>query len=411
MLGSNRAVFARTLLRGHSGEDVRQLQELLRRADFHPSPSDGNFGAATHDAVVAFQRSLGLNHDGAVGPLTIAAITAAVTKKDAPTHDTATGLSLHIGLNRVDSNAYGFTVPELSGCINDANDMQNIARSKGFLTRQLLDAEASSSAVVSKIEQAAERLQPGDIFLLSYSGHGSQIPDLSEPDQKSETWVLWDRQLIDNELSVLWSRFRAGVRILLISDSCHSGTMARVIARASSAVTTILRIAGERGLRAAGELPRELAGDLMREAVRELETSDLMVPARSSEFNSASRNSGFFERNRLLNEILARRDFDARASIYRSELLRSANAPAPVCSVLLLSGCQDNQTSSDGRPDPTGHQNGAFTRALRNVWQSARDYADLHAQIVRQMPDDQTPNKYWPTQQDPAFEAQPPFTI
>jgi peptidoglycan hydrolase-like protein with peptidoglycan-binding domain len=353
MLGSNRAVFARTLLRGHSGQDVRQLQELLRRAGFDPAPEDGNFGSTTHGAVVAFQQSQGLAPDGSVGPLTIAALTAAVTKANAPAGNAATGLSLHIGLNRVDSAAYSFTVPELLGCINDAKDMQDIARNKGFLTRQLLDGDATSSAVVSKIEQAAERLQPGDIFWISYSGHGSQIPDPSEPDQKSETWVLWDRQLIDNELFALWGRFRAGVRILLISDSCHSGTMARVIARANSAVTTILRVAREGGLRAAGEGPRELAVDLVLEAVRELDPSALMVPARRSTFVSTARNGAFVQQDRLLNELLARRDFADRESLYRSELIRSANAPAPVCSVLLLSGCQDNQTSSDGRPDPS----------------------------------------------------------
>src|SRR5262249_25376784 len=413
MLGLNRAVFTRTLLRDYSGPDVRQLQELLRRAGFDPGPADGNFGSPTYDAVVAFQQSQGLPSDGAVGPLTIAALTAAVTKSEAPAGKAATGLSLHIGLNRVDSAAYGFTVPELAGCINDANDMQDIARSKGFLTRQLLDGDATSAAVVSSIEQAAERLKAGDIFLISYSGHGSQIPDPSEPDQKSETWVLWNRQLIDDELFALWGQFRAGVRILLISDSCHSGTVARLIARANPAVTTILRIARDGGLRAAGEGPRELAVDLVREAVRELEPSAFMVPGRrsTSAFASAARNGDFVQQDRLLNELLASRDFADRASFYRSELLRSANAPAPVCSVLLLSGCQDNQTSSDGRPDPSGHQNGAFTKAFRNVWQSARDYADLPAQIPKQMPASQTPNKYWPMQRDAAFEAQPPFTI
>src|SRR5262249_60950951 len=123
-------------------------------------------------------------------------------------------------------------------------------------THEMWDADATAAAVVSAIEHAAERLQAGDIFLISYSGHGSQIPDPSEPDQKSETWVRWNRQLIDDELFALWGQFRAGVRILLISDSCHSGTVARLIARANPAVTTILRIARDGGLRAAGERPR-----------------------------------------------------------------------------------------------------------------------------------------------------------
>jgi len=44
-----------------------------------------------------------------------------------------------------------------------------------------------------------------------------------------ETWVLYDRQLVDDELYKIWSKFKPGVRILVLSDSCHSGTVPRDI--------------------------------------------------------------------------------------------------------------------------------------------------------------------------------------
>lgn len=78
-------------------------------------------------------------------------------------------------------------------------------------------------------------------------------------------------------------------------------------------------------------------------------------------------------------------------------------------SVLLISGCQDNQTASDGAP--SAHQNGAFTLALLGSWRGARDYADLHRRILAQMPPTQTPNLYWATQRDAAFESQAPFAV
>ncbi len=393
-------MFTRTLRRGLSGEDVRQLQDLLRSAGFDPGTSDGDFGPATHDAVVAFQRSQGLEPDGAAGPITIAALTRAVTEANAPEGRTATGLSLHIGLNRVDNAAYGFPVPNLSGCINDANDMREIADSRGFQTRQLLDEMATSAAVASSIEQAAERLYPGDLFWISYSGHGSQVPDPSEPDQRSETWVLWNRQLIDDELYALWGRFRRGVRILLISDSCHSGKVSRQLALVNAAVATVLRNGRTAATRGTGGPALDLVEGLVRDAVREVFPT---MPA--------SRDADFVEQMRLLDERLGFQDAAERAALYRTELARSASAPAPECSVLLISGCQDNQTSSDGRPEPSGHQNGAFTRALRNAWESATDYVDLHARILQQMPSTQSPNLYWATDRDPAFEAQRPFTI
>jgi hypothetical protein len=77
-------------------------------------------------------------------------------------------------------------------------------------------------------------------------------------------------------------------------------------------------------------------------------------------------------------------------------------------SVLLISGCQDNQLSADG------DFNGLFTAQLLRVWKNGAfkgDYREFHASIVRRMPPDQTPNYFRTGQTDPKFEAQHPFTI
>ena len=46
-----------------------------------------------------------------------------------------------------------------------------------------------------------------------------------------ETWVLYDRQLVDNWQNYfqLYATFKSGVRILVLSDSCHSGTVTREV--------------------------------------------------------------------------------------------------------------------------------------------------------------------------------------
>ena len=46
-------------------------------------------------------------------------------------------------------------------------------------------------------------------------------------DTRDETWVLYDRQLIDDELWALWAEFPARSRIFVLSDSCHSGTVTK----------------------------------------------------------------------------------------------------------------------------------------------------------------------------------------
>src|SRR3712207_728707 len=111
------------------------------------------------------------------------------------------GMSVHVGLNRVDPKHYQGWNGQLRGCENDARSMAEIARSEGFDAALLLSPDARSERVFREIRRAAARLQPGDIFLLTYAGHGSQVPDSGaageESDRMDETWVLYDRMAID----------------------------------------------------------------------------------------------------------------------------------------------------------------------------------------------------------------------
>jgi cell wall-associated NlpC family hydrolase len=55
---------------GSRGASVSQLQNLLKNKGFNPGPTDGIFGPKTKAAVLAFQRSQGIEVDGIVGPQT-----------------------------------------------------------------------------------------------------------------------------------------------------------------------------------------------------------------------------------------------------------------------------------------------------------------------------------------------------
>ena len=86
-------------------------------------------------------------------------------------------------------------------------------------------------AVTQAIMTAAKQFVKGDLFLLTYSGHGGQVPDknLDEADRMDATWVLYVRQIVDDELYELYSKFKSGERILVLSDSCHSGSVTRAL--------------------------------------------------------------------------------------------------------------------------------------------------------------------------------------
>jgi len=268
----------------------------------------------------------------------------------------ARGRSLHIGLNRIDPAHYG-SDGALSGCLNDARDMGALAESQGYDPRiSLLDDKATVSAVKAAINEASAALEAGDIFLMTYAGHGGQVPDTNGDegsdelggagDAKDETWCLFDRMLIDDELYALLGGFREGVRIVVISDSCHSGTVTRDIA-------TVGRFLG-----------RDNLERLYKDRAAEYDEVQNAYPARD------------------------------RVTI--------------AASVILVSGCMDNQTSADG------HGNGRFTEKLKGEWAGGAFRGPLkllRTRIVQKMPSDQTPNYFVVGQPDRVFEKAQAFAI
>jgi hypothetical protein len=289
----------------------------------------------------------------------------------------ATGLSLHIGLNAVDPAQYeGWSGP-LAACEADAEDMERIASARGFTPTILRTAQATRDSVAGAIKAAAQKLVKGDIFWVSYSGHGGQVPDINgdEPDDLlDETWCLFDGELLDDELYALWAQFKPGVRILMVSDSCHSGSVARL---ALSTPST-------------GPARAALADFGVNEELR----------------------------YRFMPREVALRTYRAHAAFYDSLQPRKARrgkkgakpaaTPSVKAPVRLLSGCQDNQLSLDGT------FNGLFTSNLLRVWNDGKfkgNYAAFHKAIVKRMPPTQTPNHFMTGAHDPDFDAQPPFAI
>lgn len=278
----------------------------------------------------------------------------------------ARGVSLHIGLNRVNPAHYAGWDGELNACEFDAQDMKSLAESRGLKPEVLLTDDATAANVMAAIEGPAGELSSGDFFFLTYSGHGGQVPDRNdedEADKTDETWVLYDRQLIDDELYALWATFRPGVRIFLLSDSCHSGSVARnieadvpdVVAHAETAAAASPRYRA---------MPRDITIATYRAHAPEYDQLQATLPS-----------------------------------------AESANIGA---TVLLISGCRDDQLSQDG------FKNGLFTENLLSVWDKgswAGSYSSFHKKIRSKMPDSQQPNYMTVGPANPTFEAQTPLEI
>jgi hypothetical protein len=130
----------------------------------------------------------------------------------------------------VDPSAHYGLNGELPNSESDAKAMCDLAQSCGFAAATLLTASATASNLIREIQNARSLLEPGDLFFLSFSGHGGQLADYPpddppEPDKKDETWWLFDREYRDDDINIELGNFKEGVRILVISDSCHSGSV------------------------------------------------------------------------------------------------------------------------------------------------------------------------------------------
>src|SRR6266545_3957939 len=133
--------------------------------------------------------------------------------------DMAKGLALTIGLNAVDPRHYEGWSGKLNACEADARDMADIARSRKFKVQRLLTRRATRSAVLGGIARAASALRSGDIFLLTYSGHGGQVPDRNMPREVALRTYRAHRGMYDKLQDSSKSDPRAAVRasVILIS--------------------------------------------------------------------------------------------------------------------------------------------------------------------------------------------------
>jgi hypothetical protein len=291
-------------------------------------------------------------------------------------------ISLHVGLNAVSPAHYGGWSGELAACEFDAGDMAAIARSRGMKSTVLLTKKGTRASTLAGIRAAAKALKKGDLFFLTYSGHGGQVPDTNgdETDGQDETWCLYDGQLIDDELYFELSRFADGVRILVLSDSCHSGTVTRDLPPTVAIVPTAQPPQRPK------LMPRSVA-------LRTYRDNQAFYDKLQADVAKAA-GGGIIDPDVALANVAAGGRLTGVVSQFK---------PA----VLLISGCQDNQTSMDGE------HNGAFTEQVLAVWNNGAfkgSYATFYKRIVSRMPSTQTPNLFLLGAAS-GFAAQQPFAV
>jgi hypothetical protein len=131
-------------------------------------------------------------------------------------------------------NDYPGTSSDLKGCVNDANDWEAELKRRGYSVTKLLDAQANRAGMVAALTALIQGARDGDTLVFTYSGHGSWLPDENhdEGDGRDEMLCPHDvasgQYLLDDDIYDIFVRKPAGATLFMISDSCHSGTVARL---------------------------------------------------------------------------------------------------------------------------------------------------------------------------------------
>jgi hypothetical protein len=133
----------------------------------------------------------------------------------------------------------------LNGCCADAyNTKEMLLNRFGFLNENItiltddntdITKESNTVNIDSSFKLLVDKSKDAKFIVVFYSGHGTQTPDEIgkdfEIDGKDECWVPSDYKskgfYTDDKLKSLFlDKLDSNVNILVISDSCHSGSMA-----------------------------------------------------------------------------------------------------------------------------------------------------------------------------------------
>lgn len=136
-------------------------------------------------------------------------------------------------------------VPTLRGSINDVKLIQGVLRQRFGFQKQdfitLLDEQATHTGIENAFKTLISRVKNDDLVYIHYSGHGSYTADLNGDERSGEdqTWVSYgtrggnigekdDYDVLDDEInSWLGAIYAKTHNVVFVSDSCHSGSVAR----------------------------------------------------------------------------------------------------------------------------------------------------------------------------------------
>ena len=290
--------------------------------------------------------------------------------------------ALLIGINYIGQSA------ELSGCINDIIDMKNLCLSQGYeeiimihdSRKIIVEADSVTKSVIpftqypkkkniiAALKWMFSQLKTDDTLLIHYSGHGTQSIAWSELDGKNEAIVpvdyAYEGIILDNELKniIVTQNTDMTVKIRCILDCCHSGTgldlkynlrLPRLRDSTDDAILNISKMVKEQVVR---ELNKYFDSDIVDKYMSDKLESEMK-----------------------LNEIVEWEN-NGQEKIVTINNINKRVVQLPKFDIIMLSGCDDHQTSADATFD--NRANGALTKMFIDLFRSYQSGSMSNSPVV-----------------------------
>lgn len=120
----------------------------------------------------------------------------------------------------------------LNGCLQDLKTLNASFSQLGYVpkvAKSFIDSQMTRKNIISGLEWLIDTKE--ELKIVQYSGHGARIRSDNDDEIYDSCWVPQDYEksglILDDEVAKIFDKLDDNHNLVILSDSCHSGSMQR----------------------------------------------------------------------------------------------------------------------------------------------------------------------------------------